>query len=334
MLLWKLVGPRSTANFLDRVKPDIALMESHRNGFFDELKKRGICTGYFPPSPSFTFSPEIWKDDRMLYKKYVDSPYDFFLVENRWALKFFESITKQKPVIEVGCPKFDTSWMDYLIEKQYKDASIKNMDTASELTILVLLKNESSEVFREVSFEDMLNEILQACTEMTDAKIILKPHLRQDLFLLTKIMNRYQGKSITISNEPSYVLFKKVQIIISMPSGIILDALISGQPVIEYFNYEKLNKTLMKKYKKIPKGAFGGLSYLDKEGHLKSIFRGKKLVLTADRQDELESLIRQLANEKVSNQGSNIRSLFPDNASEKVAKALFGVRGCQDTINP
>lgn len=320
---WKIFRKKIAQEFIDMIKPDIGLMDTPHNDFFMECKKRGINTGFFLTSPSFAFSSEVWVDEhkRNLYSSNLD--YDFFLVDTDWTFNFFKSLYNDNPVFNIGTPKFDTEWINYLIEKSDSLEGALNSDY--KCMVLVLLKNESSCIFEEISFEDLLNEILYVCSNIKNAHVILKPHARQNIELLNRIINRYPDMKITVSNLPSFYLMSKARHIVSMPSGVILDALVMGRAVIEYFTYGKLNDVLMHKYGQIPKNSLGGMSYLDRDGRLTSVFRGKGLVLSADTPQELESLLSKLSSGTCMSNGNNVRSMFPDNSSQRAASVIMSM---------
>lgn len=320
---WKIFKKKIAQEFIDMIKPDIGLMDTPHNDFFMECKKRGINTGFFLTSPSFAFSSEVWVDEhkRNLYSSNLD--YDFFLVDTDWTFNFFKSLYNDRSVFNIGTPKFDTEWINYLIEKS--DSLEWALNSDYTCIVLVLLKNESSCIFEEISFEDLLNEILHVCSNIKNAHVILKPHARQNIELLNRIINRYPDMKITVSNLPSFYLMSKARHIVSMPSGVILDALVMGRAVIEYFTYGKLNDVLMHKYGQIPKNSLGGMSYLDRDRRVTSVFRGKGLVLSADTPQELESLLSKLSSGTCMSNGNNVRSMFPDNSSQRAASVIMSM---------
>ena len=322
-LNWRILGKRQFRMWVNRIKPDIAVMDSDNSGIFNELKKQKIKVGFFLTSPSFAFSPHVWLDRDKRHRMYAEAPFDFFLVDTIWAEDFFKGIAKDKSVFRVGCPKFDIFWIDYLKEKFRK--SIDKPAGSNFKNILILLKNESSVIFECINFKESLIEMINACLKTKNAALILKPHPRQDIFLLREIISQYRDANITISNEPSFSLITKADIIVAFPNGVIIDALILGRPVIEYFDYPALNKTLRDKFGRIPIGVLGGMGYIEEDGSLTSVFRGFRLVLEANKQDELELLIIKLINGGITPEIKDIRNIFPDNASKKTAEALLTI---------
>jgi hypothetical protein len=322
-LNWEIFGKGPFRKWVDMIKPDIGLMDSHKNALFNELKKSGIRVGFFLTSPSLAFSPDVWIDRQKLSLIYTDAYYDFFLADTKWAGDFFKSVVQKKPVFLVGCPKFDSSWINYLKGKSISYS--EDVQSPDLKNILILLKNESSQIFKHIDFRESLSEIINACLKTKNVRLTLKPHPRQDIPLLKEIIGQYPDADITVSNKPSFILIDNADLIIAFPNGVILDALISGRPVIEYFDYIRLNRIIKDKFGKIPMGTFGGMGYLNKNGSLTSVFRGFRLVFEADKQEELELLIMKLINGDVICEVKDIRNIFPDNASKRAAEALLTI---------
>ena len=67
------------------------------------------------------------------------------------------------------------------------------------------------------------------------------------------------------------------------------------------------------------------MGYIEEDGSLTSVFRGFRLVLEANKQDELELLIIKLINGGITPEIKDIRNIFPDNASKKTAEALLTI---------
>lgn len=322
----KIVGTILIEKVVCKLNPDITLMDDSNNVLFKELKRRGVKLGYIPPAPSFSFLPGVWVEEKDIFNSNcLHSPFDFFLMDNRWAADFFESIIDKKPVFEVGCPKFDSDWIDYIKKKQAHE--IKDVASSNRFKILILLKNESSVIFKHSNFNKMICEIIDACSNIQNIQLIMKPHPSQNVFTLNQIVKKYTNNiNLSISNENSILLINGADLIITMPSGVIFDAiLLSGKPVIEYFNFSELNKNLLTRFGKIPKNVFGGMGYLTDKGLLTSVFRALDLVPGADRSFELEEMIKKKGNYQFNDHSVTLRKIFPDYASKKVAEAVLSM---------
>jgi len=305
----------------------VALVDSTNGYLLNALNEATVKTGFYPTATSFAFSPDIYCDNWASYQTLVTKGYDtfdFYLVDTEWRSDFFKKIAGENPVFKIGPPRFDTYWMGLYKEKTGQKAG-DLMNNAYKRNILILLKNESSLVFQYTSFEKALHEIIQACLTDKDTYITIKPHPRQNHQLLDKVLRQYSQAGITISHDSSFLLINRADIVISMPSGVILSALIMEKPVIEYFNFSNLNNVLQSKPDTLSKGMFGGLGCLDSNGSITSIHRKLGLVQPADKPEELELLITKFRNESVLPEVKDIRHLFPDGACKKASEVILSM---------
>lgn len=290
--------------------------------FLTEANKRGCSLIRFPSAPSFTYLPGLWIDLQSHDFQSSDFQADLNIVDNTWDADYLEA-NNQKSIV-VGTPKFDASWIKYL-EKRSDLTGIP--DVQADKYILILLKNEKSAVFDHVDFTSLLREIIKTSLMFEGFSIILKPHPRQDIELLQRIVHEYKSTRISVSNQPSFNLINKAHIIVAMPSGVILDALIAGKPVIEYFHFNELERALQSKFKLIPKNFLGGMSCLDSNGRATSVFRAKGLVAPADDPESLEDWLTKFHDNAKWEGTSKIRNIFPSIPMKKAADTIMAFAG-------
>ncbi|HDH00231.1 MAG TPA: hypothetical protein ENG80_00270 [Nitrospirae bacterium] len=192
---------------------------------------------------------------------------------------------------------------------------------------MILLKNEKSAIFNHLDFTSILREIIKTSLIFEEFRIILKPHPRQDLALLHRTVGEFKSTRISVSNKPSFNLISKAHIIVAMPSGVIIDALIAGKPVIEYFHFNELERALLSAFKSIPKNFLGGMSCLDSNGNATSVFRAKGLVAPADDPESLEEWISKFRDNAEWEGTAKIRDIFPSIPMEKAADTIMAFAG-------
>ena len=151
---------------------------------------------------------------------------------------------------------------------------------------------------------------------------MLKPHPRQNHDELLKILQQYPEIRHIISNDTVSALAKDSQLIISMPSGIILDAVLSGKPVIEYFNFPAFNTILKDSFGQVPYNIFGGIGCM-LDGKITSVFRHMNLVYAADTMNQLEQYIERVDHDSGDEALNNLRNIYPDNAAMKMAEVIL-----------
>ena len=174
-------------------------------------------------------------------------------------------------------------------------------------------------------FEELMHQILSTCLKVENLLLHIKPHPQQDEFMLQKILSRYPQNRVEITNKSSITLIERAQFIISMPTGVIINALVMGKPVIEYFNYKKMNAALRQKYEKVPKGLLGCQVSLDNQGNLTSLYEKLNLVSVANTPEELESLLHRNLQKHRHEELTDIRTIFPDGACRKGAEAIMSM---------
>ena len=191
--------------------------------------------------------------------------------------------------------------------------------------ILVLLKNEYS-IYSDLNdFQKLLKDIISVCLKGNAAHVIIKPHPRQDLQLLSKILNQYSREHLTVSEESAISLICKSNVVIAMPSSVIFTALIMERPVIEYLDFNRINRILKRENKTISKGSiYGWDKSLTDSGELTSIYRKLKLAHGANNLKELETWIERYNMGNLPSYGTeNLREIFPDGASKKIADIIL-----------
>lgn len=319
--IWKILKKRLAGKFMRLIQPDVVLMDIAVHPFYGAARKTGsIRVGNFLTAPSFSLAPHIWTDRDILKKRVIaNSGFDFYLVDNDYSRNFYSEIFPDKQVSNIGCPKFDSEWL--AADKGFFDTSADRKKN-NERKIVVLLKNESSAVFQHSDFSGLLHDIFTVCSRVKGASLILKPHPRQDIVGLEAIMRQFPELPAVISNESVMTLAADAQLLISMPSGIILDAVLTGRPVIEYFDFLVLNERLRRYSNEVPRNIMGGIGCME-HGKITSVFRHENFVYGADTMEQLEKCIERVGQEAESKALANLRKIYPDNAAEKTAEVIL-----------
>ena len=328
LIVKKIFWKHSIRRWIERIKPDLCLSDFiFDDALFHELRKQGIKIGYYPDATGFIFSPDIHFDYQYLKQEYRSSSfmeYDFYLSDTKWRKDFINDINSEKKIMVVGPPRFDEYWIDYT-RKKYIYKNITKINNEEKCNILVLLKSSHEINSKFHNFEELLREIILVCLSDKTKHITIKPHPSEDKTILDKIVNQFPKNRITVSHDSSIMLIEMNDIIISMPTGVILTSLILERPVIEYFNYQKVNTILRNRYNKIPKNILGVQASLDSNGDITSIYRKLGLVHSADNPQELELLMKQMKSELNSETIFKVRKFFPDGACHKATDAILSM---------
>ena len=323
-LLWKVAQKRFLEKFINTLKPDVVLMDSGCQKIRRAARKMGsLRVGNFLTAPSFSFAPYVW-GDKDLHKKHVMAifkGFDFYLVDNDYTKDFYKKLFPDKQIINIGCPKFDSKWLSANGGFQYESADSNKKD---EKKIVILLKNNSPNVFRSDDFSRLLHDIFTVCNKIRGASLVIKPHPRQDMGEVEAIMRQFPELPSVISYEPVMFLADDAKFFIAMPSGIIFDAVLTGLPVFEYFNFPALNARLRRSFNGSPlnRNVMGGMGCMQ-HGSLTSVFRHENLVHGVDTMEQLEQRIDTIEQEAENRALGNLRKMYPDNAARKTAEVLL-----------
>lgn len=327
-------------NWINEIKPDVCLSDTYieddvhedAKSLFQELKNRGIQIGYYPDATNLMFSPDLLPAltmspqyfDRL--KRKVDfelSDYDFFLTDTKYRTDFIKEIVDRRVVFHVGPPDLDTVWLDHLIQKAKKGTIALSNETDIN-RVLVLLQKEYAVNVHDNDFRSLFREILSVCLNDPKAHVTLKPHPNLNQQLLYDLLSEYPRDRVSISEVASIVLIEASDIVISMPTSVILTAVLMGRPVIEYFNYGKANKVLIGDSHQLQNKILGTES-IDDKGNITSIYRKLLIVQGANNPDELQTLLNG-DNQAATKTGmDSLRLLYPDGACRKTVEAIWTV---------
>jgi hypothetical protein len=182
VFLKKLLWRRSIRKWLGQKNYSICLSDVLTDNVFKhELKKRKINIGYYPTAPSFVGCPDLYLDHEKVVEQklnFVESGFDFFLTDTKWAYDIFKSVT-DKSVFNIGAPAYDSYWLKNQDNKEYGFFRTIG-ENSNGIKIVCLLKNESAINFKFIDFYRMLKEILEVCLQTADVVLIVKPHPRQN----------------------------------------------------------------------------------------------------------------------------------------------------------
>lgn len=193
-----------------------------------KLKKKKII--FFPPISSdilFELPLEL-KQEKIIV---ITESQKKYLLEKKF-----------EKVISTGAVDFDKKNIFY----QNRIYSIKYNFKFKKKSILFILKNQNSNIFKYVDFEKMLSSAFNNLNSI-DKFVYLKPHPQQDLKMLNEIIKKSRLKNYQIIQLPIQYIASKVEYVISLFSGGILESLAVGSPPFLFWPADKF----LKKGKKI-----------------------------------------------------------------------------------
>lgn len=287
---------------------------------FDLLKELNIPVGFYPTSTSFAYAPNLFCDNLAAKNKLIKLKYDrfdFLLADTQWRKDVYASVAENKTIIMIGPPKYDSSWMNYIAENNDLKSTNQNI-----ISVGIFLKNDSSPVYQHMDFDQSIYDLVESCLNFKNVYLKIKPHPRQNVNRLMKILNKFPKEKWSLTEESSILFIKNNDYIVSMLTGVIINALILNKQVIEFFDFHFLNNLFNKRIIDKSPNVVGGLGSLTDDGDVTSIYRRLNLVVGANTKQELsDALSKIIQGEKLVNT-ERIREYFPDGACDKGMNAL------------
>ena len=129
----------------------------------------------------------------------------------------------------IGYPKFFNEWK--ILLKMYRNRTYEGQEIAVIYSRCVhpIYMDEDKYIKLLTSSCNVIRE------KLGNIKIIIKPHPREDIQLINKILNDKNIVNVSISWEHATILAKNAKLIIALFSSTVLDGLSFGIPSIEFY---------------------------------------------------------------------------------------------------
>jgi len=227
-------------------------------------------------------------------KKYfllLGDPGDYFIINDGRELA-----EPELGKVFIGHPKYSDSWLHYYQEKAKNFRSATS--TREKTNILVLSKGFGSYLDQE-SHNNLVETIVKVIdNQIANYNLLVKKHPREIPSHWDNIVDDYS--SVGIVNEHILQLATRVDFVISLWGSGAMDCFSLGVPVIEYWDPNKNPK------QQVPEGD----SYT-------TIYRKLGIVLSANNEEELGSVISRLVSENYKMPSGGPHSFF----SELIARS-------------
>jgi hypothetical protein len=246
----------------------------------------------------------------------ISFKHDLALICKQIEAKYFYDIIANAKFGVVGFPRYDKWWIKKLLESQELEESVEAK--TAKLHQRVFLFN-SRWITREAP-ADVIDYVTRSVAEivLSDKRnfLLIKPHPRENLSLLTSYFNKYDSNRWMVSNLHTTQLAYLSDFVISVWTSVTNDVLSVGKPVVEFYRFIPPNSTYE----------------VDKEGRFTSVSRLLGLVVPADNKDEVISHINNYFNPDADHtiwkrQQDAFRNLCPpnDNASYRAARLILSL---------
>jgi hypothetical protein len=220
------------------------------------------------------------------YLKEQNTKVDLFLAGDQSEVPCFQKLlgsSQASHIQVVGRPRYDPWWIEHLVQlSHFKTSKEFALAQKSERTFLFVTREPSSSFFPKSVFQYLVRTVAETTLSNPNDLLIIKPHPLQDLGLLKEILKDFDSSRWIISSLQSMQLAYISDFSICMLSSVILDSLAVGKPTVEYFQYTCGLDRFLK----------------DEKGKTTSIYKRLGLVVSAEKKEELENLIKDYFHSK------------------------------------
>jgi hypothetical protein len=199
-------------------------------------------------------------------------------------------------LVATGYPPFYRSWKDY-VKRQSTPFGTRS---AAELNVAVLTRGEvahrrkADQIITEETLRDLLDNIYDALRNLERPfRVRLKPHPYQDVEALGRYIEEWPEATLVF--DPPVVLAATADVIIAIYSSAILDGVVFGASLIEYYEensaFRRLHSTGS------PFGSFGvaiARTRSELDAALKNAFLQRRSAQSDQRIEEANALAQRL----------------------------------------
>ncbi len=188
---------------------------------------------------------------------------------------FYRKLGVANPVHACGIPRFDRDWHARQLQR---DASGRR-EAGTEQPAgkrLLFISMPAGKFSHQSDFDRHMHALLDA-VHLQRWHLVIKPHPRQKTSEIESHLKRFPQISFEWCNQSATTAARQVDAVVTFPSSAAMDAVASGAPVLEFFDFQGQNYA----------------SFVDHDGKRTSIYRKSGLVAAADDRAELDHWLRQ-----------------------------------------
>ena len=251
----------------NRVRPDLLFKDvgSDTNLRLELSKILKINNG---KTIIFPHGTEIFVESRPKKNNYFG---DLLLVSSNKMKSHYSKTFKGLPSSIIGIPRYDIKWLN-LIKKNTNYPKTKK----SKFKILFITRGVHPTDLSNDDFNYLVNSIFDICNKSDDIELLIRNHPRYPKSQLLEILSNYPNLNYRFEDSDLVILKDEINLVVSMWSTMILDALFLNLPVIEFFK--------CRNNREWPKNDLGELI----TGYEKS-----KIVISAKSKDDLSKFINE-----------------------------------------
>ena len=204
------------------------------------------------------------------------SKHDIFLLGSENDIPYWSQHVDVQKIRTLGTPRYDSWWLNkFLNDPKLESTEEFKRSQKAEKVFFYISRGVHPHYLSQPDYDYIVKSIADVVFKQDDSLLLIKPHPRQDLGELFKLLAPYDKQRCLVSGLHLFQLAYMSDVVISGWSSGILDALATEKPVIEFWR-------------------FGGQDPLCRktlDGDYTTIYRELGLAAAADTKEELEVLL-------------------------------------------
>lgn len=241
------------------------------------------------------------------------SIHDIFLLSSPNDVPYWSSFVDRRKIRALGYPVFDDFWIDMLLRSSDFIES-KEVDFAKKAkkAFFFISRHPHPVYLSQEDYQYLVQALMEEVFSIDGSFLLIKLHPRENLALLRQILSPYDKSRYMISDFHLTQLSSIADVVISLWSSGIMNALSVKKPVIEFFRFGENNPEWRK----------------TAAGKKSSTYRELGLSVPADTQNELSQQINSAISGKSTSWKNQIEAFgkhcrFNSRASEDIVDCLI-----------
>jgi len=232
------------------------------------------------------------------------SVHDLFLLCSEHDIPYWSRYVDVGKIRTFGYPRYDSWWMKRILSgPNLRESEEFRRAQQFEKVFFYVSRGAHPVYLNQGDYEYLLRSTLEETLRYEDGLLLIKPHPRQDVEDLHRVLSDYDPQRWMVSGLHLMELASLADVVISGWSSGILDGLAVGKPVIEFWRFSGMDPDCR----------------VSSDGRPSTIYRELGLVRAAETREELAALLADAISD-------------PEGPAWQVQKRAFG-RYCKEIDN-
>jgi organic radical activating enzyme len=172
-------------------------------------------------------------------------PCDLVLAGSPHMEPYYAAVANATSIHAGGVPRYDAWWIDaQRADPDLAGAAERTFVERHARSVLFVIRGPHWLYQAEDDYRQLMAAFLAETKRRPDTAFLVKPHPRQDPEQVAALLRAVGGPNVALSFRPLQQLSGMVDLVVSMFSSGVLDALSVGTPVVEFYRYHQRQPVL------------------------------------------------------------------------------------------